>query len=330
MLPVKTDGCIFHIRITPQLKNSGKSSIFFWTRLWNTLKMRGTKKGPWLTELYTVLKDSTCLEGSERPEASTHRWKPPFFFLSLQNKKHPLGSSVCLFFFPLRNLVICTVWKKYAKYSTTYPLINSLVEFIVRLRDCAMGANSTASTWFLNPHRTRWCSVCLQYLEKLKTDGHNKIREITCDSAYLKEDYLGKDKVDFLVLVKYSSTAFSILPVLGILSQSRNIMSGLHSILDSCYSWDSLLNRTHFRLLSSASQKENVFIQSNQSESVAIFLCQTTSFISHTSCSRQSPTHSVTQDTFSVLLADIPAILNTNRERSRQYLKSCKKLTFKG
>lgn len=46
-----------------------------------------------------------------------------------------------------------------------------------------MGAKSTASTWFLNPHGTRWCSVCLQYLEKLKTDGHKKIREITCDSA---------------------------------------------------------------------------------------------------------------------------------------------------
>lgn len=98
--------------------------------------------------------------------------------------------------------------KKYAKYSTTYPLINSLAEFIVRLRDCAMGANSTASTWFLNPHRIRWCSVCLQYLEKLKTDGHKKIREITCDSAYLKEDYLDKDKVAFLVLAKYSNTAF--------------------------------------------------------------------------------------------------------------------------
>lgn len=83
-----------------------------------------------------------------------------------------------------------------------------------------MGANSTASTWFLNPHRTR-CSVCLQYLEKLKTDGHKKIREITRDSAYLKEDYLEKDKVAFLVLAKYSNTAFSLLPVLGIFSQSR-------------------------------------------------------------------------------------------------------------
>jgi len=164
-----------------------------------------------------------------------------------------------------------------------------------------MGANSTASTWFLNPHRTRWCSVCLQYLEKLKTDGHKKIREITCDSVYLKEGYLEKDKVAFLVLAKYSNTAFSLLPVLGILSQSRNMMSGRHSILNGRYSWDPLLNRIHFRLLSSASQKENVFIQSNQPEPVAIFLRQTTLFTSRTSCSRQSPTHSMPQDAFSVL-----------------------------
>lgn len=118
----------------------------------------------------------------------------------------------------------------------------------MRLRDCAIGANSTASTWFLNPHRTRWCSICLQYLEKLKTDGHKKIREITCDSAYLKEDYLEKEKVAFFVLAKYSNTAFSLLPALGILSQSRNTMSGLHSIPDGCNSRDPLLNRSHFRL----------------------------------------------------------------------------------
>lgn len=62
--------------------------------------MRGTRRGPWLTELYTVLKDSTSLEGSERLEASTQMKTTFFFFLSLQNKKHPLGSSVFLFFFP--------------------------------------------------------------------------------------------------------------------------------------------------------------------------------------------------------------------------------------
>lgn len=73
-----------------------------------------------------------------------------------------------------------------------------------------MGANSTASTWFLNPHGTRWCSVCLQYLERLKTDGHKKIREITCDSAYLKEDYLERNEVAFSVLAKCSNTAFSL------------------------------------------------------------------------------------------------------------------------
>lgn len=47
--------------------------------------------------------------------------------------------------------------------------------------------------------------------------GHKKIREMTGDSAQLKED-----KVAFLVLAKYSNAAFSLLPVLGILSQSRN------------------------------------------------------------------------------------------------------------
>lgn len=77
----------------------------------------------------------------------------------------------------------------------------------LRLRDCAMGANSTASTRLLNPHGTPRCSVCLQYLEKLKTDGHKKIKEITCDSADLKKDSLEKDEVAFLVLVKYSNTA---------------------------------------------------------------------------------------------------------------------------
>lgn len=55
-------------------------------------------------------------------------------------------------------------------------------------------------------------------LEKLKTDGHKKIKEITCDSTYLKEDYLEKIEVAFLVSVKYSNTAFSLLPVIGILS----------------------------------------------------------------------------------------------------------------
>lgn len=63
--------------------------------------------------------------------------------------------ELSLFFFPLRNLVICTKWKKYAKYSTTYPLIDSLAEVTVR----AMGSNSTASTWFLNPPRTRWSGL---------------------------------------------------------------------------------------------------------------------------------------------------------------------------
>lgn len=53
-------------------------------------------------------------------------------------------------------------------------------------------------------------------------DGHKKIREITGDSAQLKEDYLKEDQVAFLVLAKYSNAAFSLLPVLGILSQSRN------------------------------------------------------------------------------------------------------------
>lgn len=72
-------------------------------------------------------------------------------------------------------------------------------------------------------------------LEKLKTDGHKKIREITCDSAFLKEGYLEKNEVALLVSVKYSNTAFHLLPVMGILSHSRSIMSGLHSILEGCY-----------------------------------------------------------------------------------------------
>lgn len=197
--------------------------------------MRGTKKTPgqWKSVLYKLNLSESLTDCKLALTNKSHL----FFFSSLQNTKCPLGSSVFL----LSNLVICTVWKKYAKYSATYPLIYSLAEFIVRLRDCAMVANSTASTWFLYPHRTRWCSVCLQYLEKLKTDGHKKIREITCDSAYLKEDYLEKDEIAFLALAKYSNTVFSLLPVLGILSQSRNIMSGLHSSLDGCYLWDPLL-----------------------------------------------------------------------------------------
>lgn len=171
-----------------------------------------------------------------------------------------------------------------------------------------MVANSTASTWFLNPHRTRWCSVCLQYLEKLKTDGHKKIREITCDSAYLKEDYLEKDEIAFLALAKYSNTVFSLLPVLGILSQSRNIMSGLHSSLDGCYLWDPLLNWIHFRPLSSPSQKENLLIQSNPFESVALFSIPDL-LTPHTSCSKQSP---CTEHTGHVLYvaADFPASIN--------------------
>lgn len=43
-------------------------------------------------------------------------------------------------------------------------------------------------------------------------DGHKKIREITGDSAQLKEDYLEEDKVAFLVLAKYSNAAFSLSP----------------------------------------------------------------------------------------------------------------------
>lgn len=64
--------------------------------------------------------------------------------------------------------------------------------------------------------------VCLQYLERLKMDGHEKMKDITGDSAQLKEDYLEEDEVAFLVLAKYSNVEFSLLPVLGILSQSRN------------------------------------------------------------------------------------------------------------
>lgn len=89
-----------------------------------------------------------------------------------------------------------------------------------------MGANSTASTRLLNPHGTPRCSVCLQYLEKLKTDGHKKIKEITCDSADLKKDSLEKDEVAFLVLVKYSNTA-SFPPVCRLWSLSEQEYSRL-------------------------------------------------------------------------------------------------------
>lgn len=281
------------------------------------------QKDPWIMEICTVLADSTYRKGSQT-RSQHSQIKTTFFFSSLQNTRCPLGSSV----FFLSNLVTCTVWKKYAKYSATYPLIYSLAEFIVRLRDCAMVANSTASTWFLNPHRTRWCSVCLQYLEKLKTDGHKKIREITCDSAYLKEDYLEKDEIAFLASAKYSNTVFSLLPVLGILSQSRNIMSGLHSSLDGCYLWDPLLNRIHFRLLSSPSQKENLLIQSNHFESVAIFfsyqICShpILPVLSRAPCTEHTG-HAL------YLVADIPASINT-LERGRQQPNSGKKVTLKG
>lgn len=125
---------------------------FLLNKVMNCTKDERHQKRPLLNWILYGLTDSTCLEGSERPEGNTHKSKPPL--LSLQTKKSPLGS--CLyFFFPLRNLVICTKWKKYAKYSTTYPLINSPAEVTVR----AMGSNSTASTWFLNPPRTRWSGL---------------------------------------------------------------------------------------------------------------------------------------------------------------------------
>lgn len=144
-------------------------------------------------------------------------------------------------------------------------------------------------------------------------DGHKKIREITGDSAQLKEDYLEEDQAAFLVLAKYSNAAFSLLPVLGILSQSRN--SGR---IAQHPTWlllmGSLWHRIHVRLGSSASQ-ENGFIQSNESDSGALFLCQTW-FTSHTSCSRQSPTHS------SVLWHS--SYLSIDLGRSRQHQKSVK------
>lgn len=71
MLPVKTDGCIFYIRITPQVRNSGK--YFLLNKIMKCTEDERHQKGPWLTELYMVLTDSTCLEGSERLEASTNR-----------------------------------------------------------------------------------------------------------------------------------------------------------------------------------------------------------------------------------------------------------------
>lgn len=35
----------------------------------------------------------------------------------------------------------------------------------------------------LNPQGTPRPAVCLQYLERLKTDGHKKIKKIMCDPA---------------------------------------------------------------------------------------------------------------------------------------------------
>lgn len=37
----------------------------------------------------------------------------------------------------------------------------------------------------LNPQGTPRPAVCLQYLERLKTDGHKKIKKITCDPVGL-------------------------------------------------------------------------------------------------------------------------------------------------
>lgn len=65
-----------------------------------------------------------------------------------------------------------------------------------RPRDCAAGANSTAFDAAFKPHGTHRRDVCLQYLEKLKTDGHKKIKKITCDPAGLK-DYLKKPECTF-------------------------------------------------------------------------------------------------------------------------------------
>lgn len=73
MLPVKTDGCIFCIRITPQVRNSGKSKYFLLNKTMKCTEDERHQKGPWLTELYMVLTDSTCLEGSKRLETSKNR-----------------------------------------------------------------------------------------------------------------------------------------------------------------------------------------------------------------------------------------------------------------
>lgn len=81
-----------------------------------------------------------------------------------------------------------------------------------------------------------------------------------------------------------------------------------------------LWHRIHVRLWSSASQ-ENGFIQSKESDSGALFLCQTTWFTSHTSCSRQSPTHS------SVLWHS--SYLSIDLGRSRQHQKPVKRELLK-
>lgn len=68
------------------------------------------------------------------------------------------------------------------------------------------------------------------------------------------------------------------------------------------------LNWIHFRPLSSPSQKENLLIQSNPFESVALFSIPDL-LTPHTSCSKQSP---CTEHTGHVLyaVADIPASIN--------------------
>lgn len=45
MIPVNTDGCNLK-SVSPQWRNSGRSSIFFIASPWNTLKIRGTRKSP--------------------------------------------------------------------------------------------------------------------------------------------------------------------------------------------------------------------------------------------------------------------------------------------
>lgn len=87
--------------------------------------------------------------------------------------------------------------RKIGQQSTTYPLIYSLAGFISGRGIAPRALIQLHSMRLLNPHGTPRRAVCLQYLEKLKTDGHKKIKKITCDPAGFKKDYLKKLEYTF-------------------------------------------------------------------------------------------------------------------------------------